>query len=159
MKVGFENGVATYSGKYLEIVYQNWFDNRLCYARKYTYPTLSSQNQEIREIGQNLNKVYTEANAAYIADFKAYAEKNSRENRSKTKKFLHKMPSSKSLFVQCMWAWYHSDPEHVNLKTVTIADIVTLDSDVRTVKRCVEAGWLKKVTQYETYNHDIQTGI
>lgn len=157
MKVGFENGVSTYSGKYLEVVYQNWFNNVVCYARRYVYPTLSSQNLEMREIGINLNKIYLEANSGYIADFKAYAEKNARENRSHVKKFTHKMPSSKSLFVQCMWAWFHSDPEHVNLKSVTIADIVSLDSDVQTVKRCVEAGWLKRVSGYEAYSHNIQS--
>jgi hypothetical protein len=153
MKVSFENGVSTYSGKYKEVVYQTWFNNRLCYARKYAYPTLGRVHDDMKEISLNLNSLYMDAHALYITDLKSYAEKNTRENLPKVTRFLHKMPSSKSLFIHCMWTWYESDPTHIDLKTVTLSDIMTLDSPVQTVSRCVIAGYLKPVTGYTAYTH------
>ncbi|PKN73136.1 MAG: hypothetical protein CVU50_03790 [Candidatus Cloacimonetes bacterium HGW-Cloacimonetes-3] len=155
MKVSFENGVSTYSGKYKEVVYQTWFRGRLCYARKYAYPVLGVTHQEMREIALNLNTLYLDADSRYVSDLKAYAEKNKRENLPKVTLELHKMPSSKALFIHCMWDWYKSDPTHVDLKTVTLSDIVTLDSPVQTVAKCVNAGYLKRVTGYADYTHPI----
>ncbi len=155
MKVSFENGVASYSGKYDEVVYQQWFNGRLCYARKYKYPTLGRVHEELKEISQNLNLLYQTADSLYLADLKAYAAKNSVQNRPRVKQFLHKMPSSKALFIKCMWDWYHSDPTHIDLKTVSLADIITLDSPVETVSKCVTAGYLKQVTGYTEFTHPI----
>jgi hypothetical protein len=156
MKVAFKNGVSTYSGKYKEVVYQTWFGGRLCYARKYAYPILGEVQENMKEISTNLNGIYLLANPAYVEDLKAYAEKNSRENLPKVTRNLHKMPSSKSLFIHCMWEWYRSDPTHIDLKTVTLTDIVTLDSPVCKVRECVDAGYLKRVTNYDQYENPIQ---
>ena len=155
MKVNFENGVSSYSGKYDEVVYSTWFNNRLCYARKYAYPALGLVHENMRQIGVNLNSLYLAADAAYIADLKAYAKLNARENLPRAKKFLHKMPSSKSLFLKMMWAWHMSDPTHIDLKTVTLADITLLDSPARAVSKAVDAGYLKKVTGYAAMTNEI----
>ncbi|MDD4309859.1 MAG: hypothetical protein PHO32_05720 [Candidatus Cloacimonetes bacterium] len=156
MKVEFENGVSTYSGKYKEVVYQSWLSNQLCLVRKYAYPTLGEVHQNMSEISQNLNSIYLAANPLYLADFKTYAAKNARENVPRVKQLLHPMPTSKSLFIRCMWEWHLSDPGHIDLKTVTIADIITLDSTLRRVVGCVEAGYLKKVSGYNALNNNIQ---
>lgn len=155
MKVSFENGVGTYSGKYDEVVYQAWYNGTLCLARKYAYPTLSQIHEDMREIGENLNNVYLAADERYIADFKAYAARNTKEHRPRAKRLLSMMPTSKSLFVKCMWLWKKSDPEHVDLKTVTVADIVTLASPLFTVADCVREGYLKRVSGWELLNHEI----
>ncbi len=156
MKVAFDNGVSTYSGKYLEVVYQSWYDDRLCYARKNFYPTLGQQHQHMAEISQNLNKVYLAASPLYVQDFKAYAKENERQNLPKAKEKLHKMPSAKSLFISCMWQWHDSDPTHVDLTTVSIDDIVAMESPLMSVKSCVDAGFLKRVKNYLSYNHTIR---
>lgn len=104
-------------------------------------------------IASNLNLVYLAADPLYRSDLKAYAQLNQRQNVPKHKHQLHKMPSAKSLFIECMWDWYASDPEHVDLKTVTVADIVAMEAPVRTVKECVEAHYLKRVSNYEALNH------
>lgn len=155
MKVGFENGVAYYSGKYDEVVYQGWFKGKLCFVRKYAYPELVKVHEDMKAIGQNLSLLYDTADALYITDLKAYAKKNSMQNRSPIKKLMHKMPSSKALFVRCMWEWFKSDPIHVDLKTVTLADIMTLESPVQTVAKCVNAKYLDRVSGYESYTHPI----
>ena len=66
------------------------------------------------------------------------------------------MPTSKSLFIHCMWEWSLTDPSHVDLKTVTISDMITLSSPVIKVRECVIAGYLKKVTGYDSLDNSIQ---
>ena len=155
MKAAFENGVSTYSGKYDEVVYQSWFRGRLCYVRKYAYPTLGEVHENMKNISLNLNSLYMTANPLYVADLKAYAKKNQSQNVSRIKENLHKMPSSKSLFIHCMWMWYDSDPTHVDLKTVTLADIMLMDAPVQTISKCVDAGYLRRVKGYDTYTNEI----
>ena len=155
MKVAFENGVSTYSGKYKEVVYQAWFSERLCYARKYAYPTLGEVHEIMAGISRNLNALYLQANELYVKDFKTYAQKNAKVHLPKASGLLHKMPSSKSLFIHCMWCWQKSDPEHVDLKTVTITDMVTAGSPAVSVKKSVEAGYLKQVSDYASLDHSI----
>lgn len=155
MKVFFENGVAAYSGKFAEVIYMTTLNNRLCLARKYTYPELGAVHAELGEISRNLNKLYLEVNSLYLNDLKLYAKKNKKENLPKAKNQLHPMPSAKALFVQIMWAWSLEDPEHVNLKSITLADVVSLESPCRTVKESIEAGYLAKVRAYSDLNHPI----
>jgi len=156
MKVEFENGVSSYSGKYKEVVYQAWFDGQLCYARRNFYPTLGTVHEELKQVAVNLNNLYLAATEAYRQDLSTYARKNATENRPRVKKFLHKMPSAKSIFIKCMWEWHKKDPQHVDLKTVTITDMVTLGSPVCKVSTCVSNGFMKKVSDYEALDSNIQ---
>ncbi|MCK9308990.1 MAG: hypothetical protein PHH43_06420 [Candidatus Cloacimonetes bacterium] len=153
MKVSFENGVGTYSGKYDQVVYTSWFSGLLCYGRKFRYPTLVEAHEIMGAIATNLDILYKEANPLYVADLKEYAQKNTKENFKRIKERAHPMPSSKSLFISCMWKWYKKDPTHIDLKTVTLSDIMLLDSPVQSVSKCVDAGFLKRVTDYETYTN------
>ena len=158
MKVTFENGVATYSGKYDEVVYQSWYRNRLCIARKYAYPTLGAVHEQMKAIASNLNNLYLQADALYISDLKAYARKNAIEHFPKAKALRSVMPNAKSIFIKCMWEWQQSDPEHVELSSVNMEDIVQLQSPLKTVKACIDAGYLKRVSGYDSYIHPITTG-
>lgn len=156
MKVAFENGVSTYSGRYLEVVYQSWYSDRLCYARKNFYPTLGEQHQHMAAIAEHLNSLYLLADPLYVQDFKDYAKENQSQNLPKAKEKLHKMPSAKSLFISCMWQWQKSDPTHIDLATVSIDDIISMESPVQMVMKCVEAGYLKRVKDYASYTHPIR---
>jgi hypothetical protein len=66
------------------------------------------------------------------------------------------MPSAYNFFMKLMYAWQESDPEHVDLSTVTIADIVAMDADVRTVARAIGAMYLRRVRPYADLTSDIQ---
>jgi hypothetical protein len=44
----------------------------------------------------------------------------------------------------------------VDLATVTIGDIITLDADVRTIARAVDGGFLKSLSLYSDLSADIQ---
>ncbi len=156
MKVFFKYGFSAYSGTVDQMVYQSWFDNKMCMGRRFSYPELTVNNTRIGSIGKNLTTVFQHVTPAYMADLKKYVQRNKRDNMPRNVENFHPMPGPLPLFVQMMFNWYDTDPEHINLEAVTIADIVALDADVRTICRAVEAGYLKKVKTYLDLTANIQ---
>lgn len=155
MKVKFSNGVSSYSGKLDEVVFTSWYQGRLCIVRKYSYPSLGANNSLMGAIIRNLNQIFDQANPLYREDFKTYAKQNGKENLPKANANLHQMPSARALFVKCMWMWHKSDPGHVDLETISLDDIISMESPVCSVVKCVNAGFLKKVRNYANLNHQI----
>jgi hypothetical protein len=109
------------------------------------------QHHKLGNIAKNLAIVYRNATALYKADFKAYAKEFGTRKSYRAKV----LPCGYAMFVKMMQAWYESDPTHVDLSTVTIADITALDADVRSVARAVEAGFLPLVKGCTTLTANI----
>jgi hypothetical protein len=137
------------------MVYYNYFNYRLCYLRKFTAPTLGENHEAMKEINLNLNALYLTANAEYRDDLKVYCGRNAMENHRRSHALKHRMPTSKALFTQLMWKWAKENPESIDLKTVTFADMLALDSPVCRVCTCVNAGYIKKVTGWESLDRII----
>ena len=152
MKVVFKYGIKTYSGTIDQMVYGSYRDDNLCIGREYVYPTITTNNHEKGVALKNLATVFHAANANYIADLKLYCIRNGQENVPKTQL----IPTAFSIFLKMMYAWYASDPTHVDLSTVQISDIVALDADVRTLARAVNAGFLPNITDATDLTNDIQ---
>jgi len=155
MKVTFGNGVSTYSGKYDQVVYEKWFDGLLCLARLFRLPTATVQNAKIGSIGVNIKNLYKQADPLFVTDFQTYSSLNKKEHPPKYVETANPMPSSMALFSHCMWAWQKTDPTHIDLATVTITDMVTMGSPAVSVKKSVQAGYLREVTDYESLDHTI----
>ena len=153
MKVIFKYGIKTYSGTIDQMVYGSYRHDNLCIGREYVYPTLNDNNHEKGAIVKNLASVYNAADSGYITDLKTYCTRNGQDNVPKDQI----IPTAFSMFLKMMYAWYESDPEHVDLTTVTIGDIVTLDADVRTLARAVGAEFLPNITTYDDLTNDIQS--
>lgn len=151
MKVTFKHSIQTFSGEIEKMVYGSYRKGKLCLGREYVYPTLNANHHDKGAITKNLAIVFAAVTPAYAQNLKTYTGKNVANEPED--KFL---PTSFAIFMKMMYAWYKSDTEHVNLSTVTIADIVALDADVRTIKRAIDAGFLKKVKDYSTLTAGIQ---
>ncbi len=152
MKVKFKYGIKTYSGLIDEMVYGSYRKDELCLGREFVYPTLTENNHALGSTMQNLASVYRNISPTYLQDLKKYALRNGQDNVPKDKV----IPTAFSLFLKMMYAWLESDPEHVNLSAVTLADIVALDAPVRTIKRAVDAGFLHRVEVYADLTAGIQ---
>jgi len=153
MKVKFKHSIKTFSGEVEEMVYGSYRKGKLCIGRDYVYPTLNAHNHQMGAACRNLSLVYNRADSLYRDNFKMY----SRQTGLKPGFPDHKLvPSGFALFMKMMYAWRDSDPTHVDLATVTIADIVALDAEVRTVARAVDAGFLPTVAGYAAMTGDIQ---
>lgn len=151
MKVKFKYGIKCYTGTVDGMTYGAYKKGNLCIGRTYVYPTLTENNHNKGKIATNLAGVYNAAAETYIADLKLYALRNGQENVPKDRC----VPTSFSLFMKMMYGWYDSDPTHVDLETVTVADIVSGDADVRNISRAVEAGFLPAISVWEDLNHNI----
>jgi hypothetical protein len=151
MKVKFKYGIKTYTGTANEMTYGSYRGGNVCIGRIYVYPKLTDNNHEKGAALRNLAKQYHELNPDYLADLKTYALRNGQENTPKTKL----IPTAFSLFLKMMYAWYDSDPEHIDLSEVTLEDIVSADADVRTIARAVEAEYLPYIRVYD----DLDNGI
>jgi len=151
MKVTFKYGIKTFSGTIDEMVYGSFRDDNLCIGREYVYPKITDNNHEKGESVKNLALVYHEASPDYIQDLKTYA---TRYGKTLPKDKL--LPTAFALFIKMMYAWQASDPTHVDLKAVTIADIVALDADVRTIARAVDAEFLPYVSVSDDLINEIQ---
>ena len=155
MKVNLQNCMRAYSGKLGNVVYCSYYNYRLCLGRRYVSPTLGKQHLKMKEINLNLNALYLTANPDYREDWKKYALRNAMENTSRSKGVQKRMPSAKALFVQCMWKWAKANPGLVDLQSVSLEDMVRLESPLLSVSACVEAGYLKKVTGWEYLSHSM----
>jgi hypothetical protein len=152
MKVKMNYPVRTLSGRVDDTVFGSFNDGGYCQSRKYVVPSYTAQNQIIGTAGKNLKDLYKAANADYITDLKTYCQRNKKQNVPRTRK----APAPLAVFISMMYAWQKSDPLHVDLATVTIGDIITLDADVRTIARAVDGGFLKSLSLYSDLSADIQ---
>jgi len=152
MKVKFKYGIQTYSGTIDEMVYGSYRDDKLCIGREYVYPILTDNNHAKGAVAKNLATVYHNASPDYVLDLKTYCIRNGQENVPKSKL----IPTAFSMFLKMMYAWYDSDPEHVDLSTVTIGDIIALDADVKTLARAVEADFLPYISVSDDLTNPIQ---
>jgi hypothetical protein len=152
MKVKFKYGIKTYSGTIDEMVYGSFRHDNLCIGREYVYPTLTANNHLKGTVLKNLASVYHDISVEYLADLKTYGVRNGQDNTPNDSL----VPSAFSLWLKMMYAWQKSDPTHVDLATLTLADIVALDAEVSTIARAVEAEFLPMVSVYDDLTSDIQ---
>ncbi len=156
MKIKFRWGIKTFSGFADDMVYENCLNSKICIGRDYTYPTITVNNHQVGSIGKNLTTVYKGVSLGYAQDLAKYRVRLKQlgipRNPLERKQVAGKLP----LLFKMMYNWYDTDPEHINLSAVTIADIVALDAEVRTIKRAVEAGYLPMIPVYQDLTAGIQ---
>ena len=124
------------------------------YSRNYVYPKLTDHNHDMGKIMRNLAVLYAGTDVDYQADGTEYARRFYIENNSNPGL---KAPVNNSFgqFIKAAFAWYDTDPEHIDLSEVTAEDIVSADADLRTWARMVEAGYISPVSGWTEFTHGI----
>jgi hypothetical protein len=151
MKVIFKYGIKTFSGTINNMVYGSYNKDNICFGRDYVRPKLTENNTLRGKIMSNLASVYRNVSPAYLQDLETYADRHA-VRVPKTKL----APNAFALFIKMMYAWMASDPEHVDLPTVTVADIVAMQAPVRTIAGAVTAELLPYVSISADLTSDIQ---
>ena len=55
-----------------------------------------------------------------------------------------------AFYTKVMWNWYKDDPDHIDLSTLTFADIeVTGTGKIDCVMICIENGYLRSIDMYQ----------
>jgi len=150
MKFVFEWPVRTLSGTRDKTTYMSFWDY-ICIGRRWVMPAVTPQQGTLTAISKNLRIVWSEASGDYKNDYKIYARKFRVEKLSP---YVFP-PRAYSIFINLMYLWYDSDPQHVDLTTVTVSDIAVMDAPVKSILRAINAQFLVPVSDYEDLNHDI----
>ena len=117
--------------------------------RNYVYPTLTANNHLKGSEYKNVaNAVWPGINPAYITDMQTYAQRFYSENRD-LPNYVIPVNNSFGQFMRLMYNWRDSDPETVDLSTVTAADIFALEPDFMTVEAAILAGFLPTIDTFD----------
>lgn len=153
-KVWYKFGIGAISGTLADGVHMPAKSLLVGYMRRWVMPTLTTNNALLGSISKNLASIWGNASADYRTDFGLYADRYAVQYDGEQQFNVNYSPYA--WFVQMMYAWRDSDPLHIDLTTVTVADIVLMDADVRTVERAIDAGYIRTIDTYDDLTNDIQ---
>lgn len=145
MKVIFKYGIGSFSGTIDQMVYRPSTSSNLgSISRKWVRPAATVQNETLGIVSQNLRDIWADCEPAYKADLKTYASRYNVFYDDGTDPFFKKM-NAYSTFIVAIYAAATADPTHINLETITKADLASLGTKVDTVKNMVENGLIKSI--------------
>lgn len=147
MKVMFKHLINGYTGKADDlIIYYNRYLNKVIIRRKPKIK-LTQKHIDFKEKSENMSKL--SLSEAYIGDFKTYANLYLRLKQNTDKP----VSAWYNLFIKMMYAMEKTQPQSINLKTITKEQIYNDNLPCQSVFHCIEAGLLPKVRNYERLNN------
>jgi len=148
MKITFKYGIGTFQGKIDNSVFWPQKSGLASVMRKFTYPTLTSQNTKIGNIGKNLALIWSVIDPAWKADISTYAQRYYTQYGSED--MFDPARSPYAFYTKVMWNWYKDDPEHIDLSTLTMEDIIaTGTGKIVCIENCVSNGYLRSIDKYD----------
>ena len=148
MKVTFKYGIGTFQGKIDNSVFWPQKSGLASVMRKFTYPTLTSQNETIGLIGKNLALIWSQILSGWKADIYTYAQRYYTQYGSED--MFDPARSPYAFYTKVMWNWYKDDPDNIDLSTITMEDIEATGTDkIHTVRICIENGYLRSIDMYQ----------
>ena len=147
MKVTFKYGIGAFEGKIDNAVFWPQKSGLASVMRKFTYPKLTIQNERIGLIGKNLALIWRQIRSGYKADIYTYAQRYYAQYGSED--MFDPARSPYAFYTKVMWNWYKSDPDHIDLSTVTMEDIEATATDkIDSVYYSIENGYLRSIDMY-----------
>lgn len=148
MKVSFQFGLAGYTGKVDGLVFCYNKELGRVYARRNTYPRLTTINERVGSISTALfaikpSKGFRDDLFTYRIRYNALRENHQRPMRSWS-----------ALYVKLMYEMAKCYPE-MDLRALTREDIYAQDLPCISVKRAVEAGLLPVVYDFNSFVHEL----
>lgn len=148
MRVGFEWGISSYSGRQQGVVFCHLRRENIVLVRKYVYPTLTEQNHKIGSTTANLHSI--QPSEGYKEDLRNYLWRYNtlRENEGKY------LRSWVNLYLKLMRKMAKQDSS-IDLLTLTREEIYQRDLPCISVKRAVDAGLLPAVFDFKTMTREL----
>ena len=152
MKVTFKYGIGTFQGKIDNSVFWPQKSGLASVMRKFTYPTLTIQNETIGLIGKNLSLIWSQILSGWKADISTYAQRYYTQYGSED--MFDPARSPYAFYTKVMWNWYKGDPDNIDLSTITMEDIeLTGNAVIDTVRNCIENEYLRSIDMYDDLIH------
>jgi len=146
MKVTFKYGIGTFNGMIDNAVFWPQKSGVTSIMRKFTYPTLTSQNTLMGKIGKNLALLWHLFTDEYKSDFRTYAQRYYVQYGSEGDYDPARSPYA--FWTKAIWAWSDERPE-VDLSTLSMEDLEVTGIAISTVKNCIKNGFLRVIDQYD----------
>lgn len=149
-KVIYPPTVSGIVGRVTTGVYYRARGTRFGYLRSYVMPAVTDHNNLYGSYLTNIRKIWADdVEADYKVDLANYAKlyKDLPFYGDDTKQRTN---STFAIWYKILHAWQASDPDHVDLSSITAADILTIGQDVLTVAAAVNSGAIPKVEGIET---------
>ena len=154
MKVTFKYGIGTFQGKIDNSVFWPQKSGLASVMRKFTYPTLTIQNETIGLIGKNLSLIWSQILSGWKADISTYAQRYYTQYGSED--MFDPARSPYAFYTKVMWNWYKDDPDNIDLSTITMEDIRATGTDkIDVVMTCIQNGYLRSIDMYD----DLRQGM
>ncbi len=145
MKVTIKEGLKGFSGKLEGAVY--YYHPRLqrTLMRRMPVMPLQEQNKKFASIAKVIKAI--NPSDAYRNDFRTYLSLLREADPKVTN------PSWYSLFLKLMWALQARYPAQVDLRSITLEQIVAQNLPCISIKAAVEDGLLQRVPGYQNLDH------
>lgn len=152
-KVYYQFGIGALRGTIANGVHYPARSRTCGYIRRWVLPSATDQNTILGNIATNLASVWASASVGYKENFKTYAQRYYSTNSGP--EGFDPNRSSYAHFIKMMYAWYDSDPTHVDLLAVSKADIVAAHSPVEDLEQAINANLLPPVPNYDNLSSAI----
>ena len=146
MKVTFKYGIGTFQGKIDNSVFWPQKSGLASVMRKFTYPTLTSQNTKIGNIGKNLAIIWSNFEQAYLENLATYAQRYYVQYGSEGS--FDPARSPYAFYTHMIWEWSKSFDD-IDLETLTYEDLSVTGIQISTVKNAIDNGYLRTIDQYD----------
>lgn len=153
-KIHFPATVAGMSGTIGNGVYYRSQSNKFGYLRNWVMPTMTPNNSLHGAIMKNMADIWQDCSELYKADAKAYAAK-ARLLPIYGDDTRVRANNGFAYFVSCIQKWYDTNPAGIDLKTVTLEDILSLPAPLTSIAQAVNSGFLPAVPGYEAYTEEM----
>ncbi len=134
------------SGRLGKLVFCIEKSSGACWTRYYVYPELTEHNHNIGSVGKNMSIIYHSANIGYIEDLKNYVDRYNLSGFGSNGRLR-----AFTCFTKMLYNLKKSH-ESVNLKTLTIEQIMNDDLPVRSIKEAIDNQLLPAVSRYQELN-------
>ena len=149
MKLSLLPFITGLSGRLGKLVFCIEKKSGACWSRIYVKPELTENNHEFGSASKNLSNIYHQASEGYIEDLRNYSDRYNL-NSDKISRGLKAYTS----FTKMMYALKRTHPA-VDLRTLSLEEIMEEDLPVRSVKEAVDNELLPAVKRYEELNCSI----
>lgn len=150
MKVKFDYGIASMSGTLNKGVFYMSKLRNFGIMRVWVKPTETAQNALLGSIAKNLAILYHGAAPGYLQNLRDYAA--AYYSTQPSGDLMDPARGAFAIYMKLMWAWQASDPEHVELTSITSEDIETIGINVLTIKSSVENNYIPSVPNFNDYD-------
>ena len=146
MKVTFKYGIGTFQGKIDNSVFWPQKSGLASVMRKFTYPTLTSQNERIGLIGKNLAIIWQDLELDYRDNLAIYAQRYYVQYGSEGT--FDPARSPYAFYTHMIWEWSKSH-NNIDLETLTYEDLSVTGTQISCVKKAIDNGYLRTIDQYD----------